>query len=425
MYLKKYNIKNIAIFLITILPIALLISSGVSEVVIFFINLLFLKEIIYKGDFSFLYNKYLKFLLIFWLALIINIIFSINYNLSILRSLGFFRFIIFIFAINYFLKEEKNILKILKIWLIIILIVYFDVIFEFINKKNILGIESSYPSRISSFLGQKLKIGHYILGFSLLCIGYVFNNKNCKSKIILFAPYFLLLIFIITLLLTGERSNFAKGLICLIIFLGLIDNKKFNLKFKFIFLLSTLIILISIFILSKDINSRLSLYINAFINNKIIEEYKKSHHAAHYNTAFQIFKSYPVFGVGAKNYRVECEKEKYFNAEYSLSNQRCSTHPHQVYLELLSEHGLFGTFIILFILFKIILESLFLYNKKKNPIHLASIIFVISSLTPLLPSGSFFNNWGSVIFWLNFALMIFFNQQNCKKSKNDSMTKYN
>ena len=35
---------------------------------------------------------------------------------------------------------------------------------------------------------------------------------------------------------------------------------------------------------------------------------------------------------------------------------RCNTHPHQVYIEILSEHGLFGF---------IILISLFFFHKKK------------------------------------------------------------
>ena len=64
-----------------------------------------------------------------------------------------------------------------------------------------------------------------------------------------------------------------------------------------------------------------------------------------YLSAYKVFKNYPVFGVGNKNYRVEtCSNEKKLN-------YICTTHPHQIYFEFLSEHGLLGSAILFFILF--------------------------------------------------------------------------
>ena len=56
--------------------------------------------------------------------------------------------------------------------------------------------------------------------------------------------------------------------------------------------------------------------------------------------------NYPILGVGNKNYRVEtCSKQSLIYDCYY------TTHPHQIYFEFLSEHGLVGTAILLSIFF--------------------------------------------------------------------------
>ena len=70
---------------------------------------------------------------------------------------------------------------------------------------------------------------------------------------------------------------------------------------------------------------------------------------AHYDTAIEIFKNNKLNGIGNKNFRFECHDKKYFKENQKFTHQRCTTHPHQIHFELLSEQGLIGYFI--FILF--------------------------------------------------------------------------
>ena len=46
------------------------------------------------------------------------------------------------------------------------------------------------------------------------------------------------------------------------------------------------------------------------------------------------------------------------------------------------------------------------YVNTKNMFQLSGILSVISSLIPLIPSGSFFSTYPSSIFWINYALMM-------------------
>ena len=65
-----------------------------------------------------------------------------------------------------------------------------------------------------------------------------------------------------------------------------------------------------------------------------------------------------------------------------------------------------GTIIILYIIFFILYKNIKIYKKKKNLIHLSSILFVLQTFLPFIPSGSFFVSWTATIFWINFAVMI-------------------
>ena len=46
------------------------------------------------------------------------------------------------------------------------------------------------------------------------------------------------------------------------------------------------------------------------------------------------------------------------------------------------------------------------YLKFRNLYQLGAILFILMSLIPYLPSGSFFSSFNSSIFWLNYAVMM-------------------
>ena len=147
-----------------------------------------------------------------------------------------------------------------------------------------------------------------------------------------------------------------------------------------------------------------------FSINGYFDFMKKSQHGAHRISAYQIFRDNIYTGVGIKNFRDVVADKKYENNEYLLTKYRHGTHPHQIHYEFLSETGIIGY--VSFLIF--ILFSLFLaiknYFKSKNLYQLSGIIFVITSLFPIIPSGSFFSTLGGGIFWFNFAIMIGFNR---------------
>ena len=141
---------------------------------------------------------------------------------------------------------------------------------------------------------------------------------------------------------------------------------------------------------------------------------KTSEYGAHYNTAYKMFQSNKIFGVGIKNYRVETFKEKYRSDDYRHSRTSVKTHPHQIHFEFLAETGLFGYSAFLMFIFYSLFLSIKNYYKFRNIYQLSAIIFVLMSLIPYLPSGSFFSSFNSSIFWLNYAIMMGYLDRNIK-----------
>lgn len=397
----KYNIFGI--ILISLLPLALLSRSAILNSIIIIINLLFLFIIFKEKNFNFLNNKYFYALNIFWASLILNAFFSIDKINSLERAIGFFRFIILIFAIKFFLnlKDSKYQKIIFIIWTTIFIITTFDLIFESIFGFNMLGYVSYMPGRLAGFLNKELKIGHFYAAFILIALTTCHANLSKKNTF----TYLIFFLFIIISFLIGERANFLRVLIIATIFLFLFEKKLLIKK------LIILIFFILNFFLIINFNEKYKLrFWNQFIQPISETNYKtyiqNSQYGAHYETAKKIFKNNILFGVGLKNYRNESDKEIYKDNNFLQTNARWATHPHQLHWEFLSETGLFGysVFIIFFIF-------IFINNIKSliirfNLYQLSSMLYIMASVIPIIPSGSFFTTYGATLFWINFSVMI-------------------
>ena len=123
----------------------------------------------------------------------------------------------------------------------------------------------------------------------------------------------------------------------------------------------------------------------------------------------EILKDNYFFGVGIKNFRIESAKDKYKNLKHPKNYKRAATHPHQLHYEFLSETGLFGYFSFLLFIFLSLYWSMKNYLINKNIYQLSSILFILITLLPLVPTGSFLSTYTSSIFWINYAIMVGYN----------------
>ena len=376
-------------------------------------------------------NIFNKEILIFFFSFLV-LIFpyeSINFQNSILKYLAFSRFILMLFGLIVFFKKENfnnNIFnRLYKIYVIYFIIISMDVIVELIYGSNLFGYSSGYEGRIASFTNDELIIG-YIFSF-LFIFSSALIYKKIKYK------FFLIILSIVVMIsfIIGERSNFIKLLMLLNIFyfLNLFYFDKIKLKNILIIILTFFILLSSFYILTKDTFRGYKFYSKIFdisfsdydnkvlgiseskeekkLSKKIKEKFYSLRHAPHYYGAYRIFLNYPLFGIGINNFYIESGKEEYKNNQLEYANSGRANHPHQIYLEILSEVGLFGSIYFFFIIFYPIYISVKYLIKNRNTFVLSHLLLHIFFIMPILPSGSFFGTNYGVPFWFNLSILLY------------------
>ena len=125
-------------------------------------------------------------------------------------------------------------------------------------------------------------------------------------------------------------------------------------------------------------------------------------------TAYEIYKDNKFIGSGIKSFRVECANKKYDNINSVRSNSRCATHPHNIYLEILSETGLVGFFLFIFIIALIIktqLKNLLSTKTDLYLFHLGILIVFLTLIWPVQTTGSFFSTFNGFFYWFYAALI--------------------
>ena len=405
--------------LFSIIPISIVVGPSVSLANILIIVLSFLIYIFYINEWSWLKDKKIQLLFVLYIYLIFNSLIALDFSNSFFRNFGFIRFIILFAAFNYFFLKFENFNKILIVWSVILIFITLDVYYESINGKNILGYPEilSGGDRIFSFFKDEPIVGGYLNSLYLLSIGFLFeffDDKKNKMKYIIFLISFC---FLAAILMTGERSNTAKALFGFTIFYLFIKN--FSLKEKFTLALIIISFFSIIFINSDFLKLR---YSKQFLSDfSRIQIYTNL-----YRSGIEVFKKYPYFGTGNKNYGLETcygQKNEVFKSGLdSLPKNKiylCSSHPHQIYFDFLAEHGFIGSIIILSIFFKLIFDLLRKISINRNKLQFASFIYILIVFIPILPSGAFFSDHLLTLFFINFSLMFCANKNSNLFYKNN------
>jgi len=403
-------LTKINIYLFSLFPISLIIGNSILNLNIFLVNLILLIYCWKNNNWIWLKDKIFRILIIIYIYLIINSIYnySINNNYGfdgILRSIFFIKFIFLAFSLKILITQKKELNKIMLNWIIISTVVITDIFFEFFIGKNILGFESLDKTRIISFFYDENVVGGFILTFGFVACTFFFNeNLSYKKKLLL---NLLLFIIPISILITGERSNFIKSIILfsIIIFYTNSSNLFVGKKFLVTLLISSIILSISfnntLYVKQTEFFKRILIVENP---EKISERFQNIKYFAHYDAALSIFKDKPINGIGNKNFRKECSNKKHYNENFKFSIYRCTTHPHQTHFELLSEHGLIGYFLFFYFFFLFIKKN-YIENFNLKNIHVyTKNFYLIIFLIPLLPSGSLFSTFNGSLFWIIFAL---------------------
>lgn len=413
---EKIIFYNIPVIIFCLIPFFLITGPFLSDLSISLISLLYIVYCIKKKFFFYFNNRYFYFFLAFWVYLIINTLIN-NFNLDSLKiSFFYIRYGIFVIAIVTLLNFKYNFIKYFFYCIFICFtILILDGFYEYFFSKNIFGWNNPETSRISSLFRDEYILGSYLSRLWPIFFGISIIYFKGKEK--LFILFILIFILSETLIfLSGDRTSFFYINLSAV-FVILFSQKL--LKLRLITLLSSISLVIIISFVNPTAKERL---IDKTLQqmNIVNVEYREQkglyifskEHTHHYIAAYKMYLDNKILGVGVKNFRKVCKDEK-----YKISNLSCTSHPHNTYVQILSETGILGFIFLLTILIYFciyVFKHLILKFKKKfyfTDFEICILSGIAIYLWPLIPTGNVFNNWLNIIMILNLPFLIWSREQ--------------
>lgn len=405
---------NFLSYLVILLPIFLISGPFLSDMTI---SILAVSSFFFLRNKKFYLNNFFIFFIIFWILIIISSLFSDYKLISLKSSFLYFRFFMFSLFVWWILEINKNILnKIYTVLIFCFLIIIIDSIFQYFNGSNILKMKIIREDRISSFFGDELIMGSYLMRLFplLVALSFFFYKKNKHEKYLYISIIFLIFIQI-TIFLSGERTSFILFNLSILLFILFLNNFK---QTRILIFLIYSIVLSLLLISESPFKKRI---INLTLTDSQVLEFKKPNYIfskqyhEHYLSAFKMFQDNILIGIGPKNFREKCKEKK-----YNFSKLTCSNHPHNMPLQLLSETGVFSFFLYLilnFLVWSSLLKNIYtkIFYKKFNldNVQISLLIGMAIMIFPLSPNGNIFNNWLSIIIFypVGFLLWAFKKKQ--------------
>tara|TARA_Y100000590_G_scaffold153497_1_gene176248 strand:+ start:2520 stop:3848 length:1329 start_codon:yes stop_codon:yes gene_type:complete len=441
--LNKISLKKIPLFLLILLPFAIIVGQAPSDIIVSLISILFLINSTINKDWNWLKIKWVKIIFFLWIYLIFASFFALDLKIALEHSILFIRFFIFAIALQYWvLNNSKYLIYILYSTSIAFIFVFIDTFYQFLNfdiikgyGPDILGYYSNDHFRLTGPFRSNIPGAYLSKFFFIIFLFTLVKLKKRNNDNWIFVPLITLIFFLI--FLTGEAMSFASvGLALLILFLL---EKKFRKKI----ILSLVILFCLIFIAIKFNPAWKKIEIvekNPWHNGTIYQidvpceneknkmckkkfetqpffyevliNFRKSAYWETYNQAITIWKDHSIFGIGIKNYTTACELEKYKkNFKYFF----CTTHPHNFFIQWLLETGILGLTGFLILLYCWFKDFIININQKIEPLYYAPLLTLIVIFWPIMSTGSFFSNRNATMNWFIIALCLAINNFKNKK----------
>jgi len=443
---QKFNKFKLLEVLFYTFPISFIIGNLILSLHLFLFLIISL-YVIKKEQLNFNYRHSYWLIIIFFLYFFLSTIIQFNIpgvlndaifsqntpfeNHPAFKSFLLIRFLILVFVVDILFFNK--IIKLRNLFLISCLCTSFvsvDIIIQYLFGYDLFGLKS-FGNRNSGPFGEELIAGGYLGKFSFLSFFYISELK--KDKKFDFFLIFIIAIHLVGILLSGNKMPM------LLFFFGsffvLIFAKQMRVSMIcgiFIFISMSLLILKNDPVMNNTYTSFFS-QINLVDHFNKVEKLKKedskkvsknfeikkknynfnflkySGHNVIYETAFIMWLEQPIFGFGQKSFRIKCheiDSPETLHVYTMVLPKGCSTHPHNYYLEILSEGGIIGAILLIALFIILLKNSITNQFEKKYPtssekyLMIPIILVFFLEIWPLRSTGSFFTTWNATFFWL-------------------------
>lgn len=412
--LSNFNFRVIINLLLSILPLSfiagnLIINLNITLIII--VSLIFWGREFFKIDIL-LIDKLIIFLFFFsTLTSLINFnnFFSSDPYLAkenLIKSFTFIRYLFFYFSIRLIIEKDYFDIKTFFIFSgICVIFVSLDLILQFYSGKDIFGFPKAHH-KLSGPFGDELIAGSYLQRFCLFLFFLIPFYKNLFSKRNLIL--ILLLLFILIFFSVVIAGNRMSVILLMMLFVFLFLNEKQLRKFVIILVPLILILFFTLYKFYPNIKEMTDhfLTLSVEIIFSLDEIYNNPNldfsnmYLKEFHLGYMTWKENIIIGGGINSFYLNCK----------INYDICTSHPHNYYLEILSELGIIGICVVSIIFVKL----LHIYFKIKNNFNLsyennvitAFVLLLFVEMFPLKTTGSFFTTGTASYIFLLIATIV-------------------
>ncbi len=420
-----HQFEKLFSYLFLLIPLFLITGPAIPDIIITIGSLL--------GVFSFLYLKkyetllkinFFKITIIFWLSLILVSFFSYNKTNSFQDSLIFIRFLLIpIFCYYLFFKQRKFFKRSLLVILILVIFVCVDTLYQFINYtskegfgEDLLGFKSNWYGRLTGPFGDELIPGSYVSKLGLFGFAFLLTLKKFQYNFILQSVYLSLIILVCYV--SGERMAFATFSLSLLMLLIFLEDFRKTIFLSFVIGILLIFLVIYLHPFYNDFKiiestqyhqgQKIEKYFKCENNTEqicskiisvqpsffeVIKNFSTSAYGEIYLLSYKMFLNNPITGIGINNFKYLCDYDETY--KNMMINYDCASHPHNIYIQWLSEGGIIV--FISFIIYLLVLITFILKNDGEKKYKIISLIIILSMFWPIMSTGSLIKNWYGVI----------------------------
>ena len=414
--------RNLFSLLIALFPLSFVAGNlliNLNIVLIILLSLIIYRIEMFKLKFFFLD----KLIFLYFFLIIISAIYNDYYLYkkhdfllfleTTFRSLLFLKYLLLYLSLRVLFTKDSVDLKLFFVTSSFsVLFVCLDIVYQFYNGNDIFGFETiGQGRRLGGPFGDELIAGGYLQRFSLFLfflLPLFFKDFSYKYSKYLTPVFFIIIL--IGIILSGNRMPFI--LFIFSIALILIFQRQTR-KFLHYFVLLFSIIFFSIFNLNNEFKRGVENFygelskMTVLIAEKDFDNEDAPVYLKEFTSFYDTWLLNKYIGGGIKNFRYYCHVKP--NPE--KKNYHCNMHPHNYYLEILTETGVIGLLIVMVIfsnlLFLTFYRKYFTKSSLSENILIIPFIFLfVTEIFPLKSTGSFFTTGNTTYLFLIIGILV-------------------
>ena len=376
-------------------PIILLVERTPADFWLSFIAICFLVKSIFYREFAWLKHFWVRAGFVFWSCCVVSAALSANPIYSLGEAAVWIRFPLFAMATVFWLGSDKRLLYAMLVSTVVGLFIMCGIL------TAELIIVGQQGGRLTWPYGDPLP-GSYVSKVGLPVFTVMVALAVSVSGQLAVASGLFAFVTLVISLMTGERINFLIRA-CGGMLAGLLWRPRWR---RYVWLV--VVEIAAVFLLFRFMPDLQQRFVNRFIEQ--LPTNAQSPYAKAMLPAVEAFYSSPILGIGPGNLRHLCPEIIAEKGEYA-----CHPHPHNFYIQLLGETGIFG-----FILGSLFIGSIIWgcfyasLKNRKNVVNATAWVIPFGLFWPIASTADFFGQWNNIFLWSAIALALCVTHEKCR-----------